>query len=280
MLQTSNPLQQFFRQPAIYIRLPSNGQHWPPGSLDMPANGELPVYPMTAIDEITYRTPDALFNGQSTISVIQSCVPNIKNAWHMPGIDLNSVLIAIRVASYGHNMEVDSTCPSCESLGEYVTDLRRILDQMGSADYNIPIQYGDLEIYFKPLNYQQQNQSSLDQFEQQKILAAVPESDLTDDEKIARMNQALVRITEMTMELISLSIALIKTPTATVTAMEHIKEFVSNCDRKLYNAIRDRMIDLRKNSEIPNMHIQCNNCDHEYEQQMTLDMVSFFDKAS
>ena len=125
MLQTSNPLQQFFRQPAIYIRLPSDGQHWPPGSLNMPANHELPVYPMTAIDEITYRTPDALFNGQSTISVIQSCVPNIKNAWHMPGIDLNSVLIAIRVASYGHNMEVDSSCPSCESLGEYVTDLRR-----------------------------------------------------------------------------------------------------------------------------------------------------------
>ena len=178
MLQTSNPLQQFFRQPAIYIRLPSDGQHWPPGSLNMPANHELPVYPMTAIDEITYRTPDALFNGQSTISVIQSCVPNIKNAWHMPGIDLNSVLIAIRVASYGHNMEVDSTCPSCESLGEYVTDLRRILDQMTAADYNIPIQQGDLEIYFKPLNYQQQNQSSLDQFEQQKILAAVPESDL------------------------------------------------------------------------------------------------------
>jgi hypothetical protein len=280
MPQTSNPLQQFFRQPAIYIRLPSDGQHWPPGSLDMPANHELPVYPMTAIDEITYRTPDALFNGQSTISVIQSCVPNVKNAWHMPGIDLNSVLIAIRVASYGHNMEVDSTCPSCESLGEYVTDLRRILDQMTAADYTIPIQQGDLEIYFRPLNYQQQNQSSLDQFEQQKILTAVPDSDLTDDEKIARMNQALVRITEMTIELISQSIAVIKTPTATVTATEHIKEFVSNCDRKLYNAIRDRMIDLRKNSEIPNMQIQCNNCDHEYEQQMTLDMVSFFDKAS
>lgn len=198
----------------------------------------------------------------------------------MPGIDLNSVLIAIRVASYGHNMEVDSTCPSCESLGEYVTDLRRILDQMTASDYSVPIQQGDLEIYFKPLNYQQQNQSSLDQFEQQKILAAVPESDLTDDEKIARMNQALVRITEMTMALISQSIAVIKTPTATVTSIEHIREFVSNCDRKLYNAIRDRMIDLRKHSEIPNMHIECNNCDHKYEQQMTLDMVSFFDKAS
>ena len=55
----------------------------------MPENRELPVYPMTAIDEITYRTPDALFNGQAVVNVIHSCVPNIKNAWEIPGTDLD-----------------------------------------------------------------------------------------------------------------------------------------------------------------------------------------------
>lgn len=60
MTQSANPLKQFFRQPAIYLRLPSNGDFWPAGSLQMTPNSELPVYPMTAIDEITYRTPDAL----------------------------------------------------------------------------------------------------------------------------------------------------------------------------------------------------------------------------
>ena len=51
----SNPLMQFFRQPAIYTRLPSGGKGWPVGSIQMPPNGELPVLPMTAIDEITIQ---------------------------------------------------------------------------------------------------------------------------------------------------------------------------------------------------------------------------------
>lgn len=72
MSQFANPLKQFFRQPAIYLRLPSNGDFWPDGAVDVPHNRELPVYPMTALDEITYRTPDALFNGQAVVTVIQS----------------------------------------------------------------------------------------------------------------------------------------------------------------------------------------------------------------
>ena len=46
----NNPLTQYFRQPAIYIKLPSNGQHYPDGALKTTANGELPVYPMTGND--------------------------------------------------------------------------------------------------------------------------------------------------------------------------------------------------------------------------------------
>ena len=79
-----NPLKGYFRRPSIYIKLPSGGNYWPQGMLEMPENGELPVYPMTAIDEITYRTPDALFNGQALVDVIQSCIPAIKNAWAIP----------------------------------------------------------------------------------------------------------------------------------------------------------------------------------------------------
>ena len=117
MSQNANPLKQYFRQPAVYLRLPSDGQFWPQGSLEMPANKELPVLPMTAIDEITYRTPDALFNGQAVVNVIQSCVPNIRDAWSAPGADINSILIAIRMASFGHEMELNSTCPACNCSG-------------------------------------------------------------------------------------------------------------------------------------------------------------------
>ena len=112
MLQ-SNPLSQFFRQPAIHIRLPSGGKFYPVGSINMPPNGELPVLPMTAVDEITYRTPDALFNGSAVVSVIQSCVPSIKDAWQMPSQDIDAVMIAIRIASFGHGMDINTQCPAC-----------------------------------------------------------------------------------------------------------------------------------------------------------------------
>ena len=98
-MNTNNPLRQYFRQPAIYIKLPSQGKYYPPGTLNSSVTGEYPVYPMTAIDEITYRTPDAMFNGQATVNVIQSCVPDIKDAWQMQAIDMDTVLVAIRIAS-------------------------------------------------------------------------------------------------------------------------------------------------------------------------------------
>ena len=118
MSQSSNPLKQYFRQPAIYLKLPSNGRFWPAGSLEMPPNQELPVFPMTAMDEISYKTPDALFNGQATVDVIQSCVPAIKDAWQIPMVDMNPVLVAIRIASSGHNINIESKCPACENIND------------------------------------------------------------------------------------------------------------------------------------------------------------------
>ena len=66
----TNPLTKYFRQPKIYLRLPSKGRYYPAGSLDMPDSGELPVYAMTAKDELMFKTPDALLNGESVVEVI------------------------------------------------------------------------------------------------------------------------------------------------------------------------------------------------------------------
>ena len=97
---TPNPLQKYFRTPAIYVKLPSGGRGYPAGTIDMPENGELPVYPMTAMDEVLARTPDALYNGSATVDVFKSCVPNIKEPWNILQSDVDLLLLAIRIASY------------------------------------------------------------------------------------------------------------------------------------------------------------------------------------
>lgn len=280
MLPNSNPLKQYFRQPSIYIQLPSKGTYWPEGALVPTANGELPVMPMTAIDEITYRTPDALFNGQAVVSVIQSCIPNIKDAWNAPVIDINAILVAIRIASYGHDLEINTGCPKCSHQEEYSLDLRTVLDQLGSPDFSKTIKHGDLEIAFQPITYKRQHETNQVQFAEQRVVQQIPGSDLSDEEKMIALNDALKRITELTISALKWSIASIRTPQAIVTEPEYIEEFLTNCDRNLFAEIRDRVVELRIVSELRPLKIKCTNCSHEYEQPFTLDMASFFETAS
>lgn len=281
MNPTVNPLQRFFRQPVIYVRLPSAGQFWPDNSINLPQNQELPVLAMTAADEITYRTPDALFNGQAVVDVIQSCVPNIQDAWQVPSMDLYSLLIAIRIASYGHNMDVSSTCPKCASIGDYTMDLRQILDSIGRPDYGQHLQSNDLTVMFRPLSFTQQNQINLRQFENQKRISAANEAkDLPDDQRVQLMSDIMKAITDMTVSALANSIQAIRTPDSLVTESAFITEFLQQCDRNTFETVKNAVMDLRKQSEARPVQITCDSCKHVYEQNIDLEMSSFFVTAS
>jgi hypothetical protein len=280
MPENNNPLSRFFRQPAIYLRLPSDGRGWPAGSLELPANGELPILPMTAIDEITYRTPDALFNGEAVVSVIESCVPSIKDAWAVPVTDLDSILIAIRIASYGHEMEVDTQCPSCETETTFGVDLRKLLDGFKGADYTTPLVIGDLTVSFRPLDYRQVNANSQVQFENQKNLQAMQAAELPEETRLEQVNAMMKKIMEITVHAIADSIAEIRTPNSIVTESEFILEFLANCERNMFSTIKDHAISLREKSDLKPLKMRCPNCQHQYEQAFTLDMARFFESAS
>ena len=277
---SNNPLSQYFRQPSIYVKLPSGGQHYADGAIDMPANGELPVYPMTAIDEITYRTPDALFNGNAVTNVIKSCVPAIQDPWAIPAMDVDSILVAIRIASYGHNMEMSTTCPHCENEADYGLDLRTILEQIKTPDYSKPVVAGDLQIFFKPMTYKNLNDNNQRQFEEQKLLQVLPDSDMPDVDKMTAMSAALVKLTHITIDALSQSVAAVKTPDGLVSEPGFIEEMLKNCDRRLFAQIRDHIINVKSQAEIQPIKLKCSACEKEYQQAVTLDMTSFFEDAS
>ena len=279
-MNPNNPLKQYFRQPAIYIKLPSQGKYYPPNTLAASVTGEYPVYPMTAIDEITYRTPDAMFNGQATVNVIQSCVPDIKDAWQLPAVDMDTVLVAIRIASYGHEMEFSSQCPACQAESDRSLDLRLVLDGLKEPDYSQCIRHGDMEVYLKPMTYKNLTDNSMMQYENQKLLQVLPNADVPENDKMTTMGAALLRITEVTIKALAQSIAVVKTPTAMVSEPEFIEEMLHNCDRALFNQIREKIISLKSVAEMKSLHLTCDECNHEYEQQLTLDMSSFFGPAS
>lgn len=280
MTQSTNPLRAFFRQPAIYMRLPSDGEFWPTGSIEIPQNRELPVLPMTAIDEISYRTPDALFNGAAVVSVVQSCVPAIKDAWKIPNCDFATIMAAIRIASYGKLMPLTSQCPSCSAQNDFEVDLQQAMDQLSASDFSKTVTQGDLVIYFRPISYKEQNHINLQQFEQSRVIAMLPSAEMPEEEKTNRLNDAIKSMTRITVAAMSLSIQSIQTPQSLVTEIAYIEDFLMNCDRKLFNAIRDHIVELRINDEFRPVKMQCAECKTEYEQKFTLDTAGFFETAS
>ncbi len=276
----SNPLKQYFRQPAIYIKLPSEGRHYQPGALQISPNGEYPVLPMTTLDEITYRTPDALFNGSAVPAVIQSCMPNIKDAWGMPAMDIDTVLIAIRIATYGHEMPITTKCPKCETEADYGIDLRRTLESIGKPEYDRTLEIGDLRITLKPMTYKQINENSMKQFEDQKTMQMLQDDSIDDQTRATKLGEILKKITAMTTLALAENIAVVVTPQAQVTNPAHIAEWLANCDRAIFARVRDHILGVKAQAELQPLKIKCGNCSNEYPQPFTLDMSNFFGDAS
>lgn len=272
----NNPLRQYFRRPAVYIKLPSGGKDYSPDMIDMPENGELPVFPMTAIDEVTSRTPDALFNGTALAELVKSCIPAIKDPWQISSNDMDAVLIAIKAASSGDTLEIETSCPKCEETRTYGVNLLPILNTLKSGDYETPLVIGDLSIKFKPLRYRDMNEAALAQFEIQRIFATLESISSEEDRNLISKN-ALEKITLLTMELLSKSIECIATPNTEVDDKEFILDFLRNCDRNNFILVRDYNAKLRVETEIKPLHLKCESCEHEYDQVFTLSPVDFFD---
>ena len=280
MPNLDNPLRRHFRQPVIHLRLPSGGRFYPPGALNMPPSGELPVLPMTAVDEIVTRTPDALFNGSAIPDIISSCIPAIRDPWSIPSVDLNTILVAMRLASYGHKMDVTSTCPNCKNNNEFDLDLRLIMDSLKTPDYDTPLVLGDLTISFVPLSYRQINQNSQMQFEDQKHMQALNSTDMDTEQRLTMLSESFKKITALTIRAIAVSISSIQTPDALVTEPEYILEFLNNCEKDIFQQIRDHAIALRQAGEIKPLNITCSECSHQYKQDFSLDMSNFFETNS
>ena len=156
----ANPLSKYFRQPKLFASLPSNGKFYPAGALETTETGEYPIYSMTAKDELTMKTPDALLNGQATVELIKSCVPNIKDPWNLPSIDLDALLIAIRLATYGETMTLSIKTPVTGEEKDMSVNLRDILDGFANIEFEDVVTSGDMTVYIRPLTYKEFTKSA------------------------------------------------------------------------------------------------------------------------
>ena len=271
-----NPLANFYRQPKIYVRLPSKGEFYAPGSLDVSENGEYPVYAMTAKDELLFKTPDALLNGTSTVELIKSCIPAILNPWVMPNIDLDFALIAIRIATYGDKMEVGTSCPHCNADNSYDMDLTAWFDVFNQFVYEKDIPIDQLTVHVRPYTYKEVSKTALKSMEQERIFQVINDDSLSDEQKLEKFGASFLKLTELTVDIIADCITSIDAPDGSVTDKDMIKDFIANCSKDVFQRIQDHVVQMKERIEFKAQSVTCGECDEQFSLPITMEQPNFF----
>ena len=275
-----NPLANYFRQPKLYIRLPSHGRFYPEGALDKSEIDEYPVFAMTAKDELMFKTPDALMNGQATVEVIKSCVPAIRDPWAMPSLDLDALLIAIRIATYGEDMEINSSCPACKHFNEFTMNLVQYLDTIAQTNYDTEVIVPPLHVHIRPYSYKEISKAAIKSLEQQKIFSIVNNEEMGDEEKIEKFGESFVKLTQLTVDVVAGCITKIITPEGEVSDRALISEFVENSPSDVFNSINERVMAMKEQMSLKAQDVECTECNHKWTVEVTMDQTNFFGKGS
>jgi hypothetical protein len=275
----ANPLQQFFRQPKIYIKLPSGGAYNVPGTVQGDIT-KIPVFGMTGMDEIILKTPDALLAGESTVKVIESCVPAITDAWELCNLDTTLIIAAIRIATYGSTMAIKHTCPHCQNENDYDIDLTKVIEHYNQCTYENKIVLDNLVIRMHPLTYRQSTEYSLKNFRlQQQLNQARNLEDENQQQEV--YNRLFKELGELQNDIFQSSVEAVETGKEVVTQQTYIKEFLANCDKVVFDEIRRRNEINRDRWALPSFTVQCSNteCSAENTVYIELDQANFFVKA-
>lgn len=281
-----NPLSQFYRRPGNYIELPSGGRFYkhPP---KLTETNELAVYPMTAKDEMVLKNPDALLNGEALRQVLASVCPDIKDVNEIPTPDIDAILVSMRMASYGDDLNIDVSHGCTESNN----NTQRVVVSLGSilaTSKNIDEDTGKVTlstgviVNLKPYTLDAQSRLLRQQFVTMRQLQAMEARESsTVDQKADVANRGYAALVDLSQETLAQSIMSVTLPDSTeVTNYAHIYDWVKNLDR----ASADRLdLELKKFGTFGitrNITVKCDYCSEEYKSDMLFDPTSFFAAGS
>ena len=246
------PLEKYYRQPAIYIKLPSKGKYYSGDVFTPSETGEIPVLPMNAKDELAFKTPDAMMSGQATVDVIKSCIPNFKDPWQVVNYDTDTLLLAIRIATYGETMDIKFNIPGIGEQGEHTVNLPALLEDLAKVEIkDTTTTSKGFVIEMEPLTYKSLTKIQLANYESQKMYQALDSQALTEADKSKVYADTFDKINKINFSLLVDGIKKITTPDGIeVTDRAQIIDFCNKTDAKTVDEIQTLLGELRNQTQI------------------------------
>jgi len=284
-MSTNNPLQQFYRREKLYVPLPSNGKFYDDGVVELTSDGEVGVMPMTAADEILFKNPDMLLNGEAVKRVIASCVPAVKKPEMLLSNDVDTLIIAIRHASFGDTLDVVADCPKCDHENTFALSMENTLSQVEKLEESYPIKILDsVVVYVRPYNFSESLKSIKKSFEQSNALKHLENPSLSEEQKLKMIGQSVDILAKLNFDLVADAIIKIEAPgdngeTVTVTDRQIIKDFIANIGRDEANKVQSKI------EEINNIGIKkeftgtCQKCSESWDIPIDFNPATFFTES-
>lgn len=283
---SENPLKKHFRQPALYVKLPTLGHWYSADEVVMTEDNEIAVYPMAALDDIMLNTPDAMLNGQALEKVIKSCVPDIKNVKRLMLPDLDALFVGIKSAANNGIADYDRKCPKCNHENTFELNCQMLLDHMTHINNDdLTVNFNDeLIVHVKPYDFEMRQLFIKREFEEEKLIRAIEASnkDLDELEKASILGESVDRLSHITFTLVSRSIEKIEMlkEKTTVTSQEFINEWLISITKQQADIVIEAVNKLNATGIMKSIDVQCTNCEHTWSDPLNFDPTSFFVKRS
>jgi hypothetical protein len=274
-----NPLSKYFRQPGIHVTLPSRGFYFKNNEARTAMNGEIAVLPMTAADEIIANNPDSLLNGAALEKIITSCCPGIKFPRQLPIIDVDVIMLAAKLVSYGDSLELSAECPKCKTINTFDVSIKNLLGKIKELPDEISVRLNDeVLVFIKPYSLEISTRINMSQFEETKLIQHLLSTEVEEKAKVNTLAASFDRITTLNLDSLSDCVVKVVTPEGEVSDAKQIKEFVNNVPREFVKKIQAKLKELNEYGLPKTVEVICKEekCKHEWETAVVYDPSSFF----
>jgi len=304
---TDNPLLDELEQETVTIALPTLGRWYGEGVLHPDADPtSIEVGVLGIVAEHTFRDPWLLVSGQAIPKLIKSICPEIMDSTRMAEIDIETILLANRLVSYGETLEIQQMCNNpdinegtkkkkivpCNHENVIMVDLQNLLtryspftkkefDQytmefeelMGQTVHLQPIPYSNI------IEVVRKTAISMKQY--QKFSGVDIESIMGDLDVLGLYEDLVDDNTQMSLYSIVHSIHHVVTSTGLqVTDKEIIKNWLNKIPSRLVKQIDNRVAKITTDiQKISTVEFNCSECGHKNTFRVQMDPQMLFMEA-
>ena len=304
---TDNPLLDELEQQTVTVALPTLGRWYDDSVLHADADpASIEVGVLGIVAEHTFRDPWLLVSGQAIPKLIKSICPAISDPTKLAEIDIETILLANRLISYGEKLEIKQRCNNpdvnegtkkkkvvpCDHENLIVVDLQNLLTRYSpftDKEFNQYImEFEELKgqvVHLQPIPYNNVievvRKTAMNMKQYQKFSGVDIEAIMGDLDVLGLYEDLVSDNTQMSLYSIVHSIHHVVTASGVQVADKDVirtwlNKIPSRLVKQIDNKIAEITIDVQK---IATVEFECMACGHTNTVRIQMDPQMLFMEA-